>query len=262
MKNSLRKISQQIPHLCSNMKSRFLLLWALPTYYKNGLIKWLPTYYEDGLITWQYTDFMKDDWFVACYDSAVNDGLSVADKIHWRVHTLCWAALRGKELEGDFIECGVNRGFCSKITMDYVGFKQLPKTFFLMDTYGGLSAKYSTENELKFSKLMRYEPCYEEVKSTFKDYANVKIIRGAIPDTLQEVTSEKIAYLSIDMNCVIPEIAAAEYFWDKLVPGAVIVLDDYGGVGHEGQKNAFNEFAKRKGAPILCLPTGQGLIIK
>jgi len=64
------------------------------------------------------------------------------------------------------------------------------------------------------------------------------------------------------MNCVIPEIAAAEYFWDKLVPGAAIVLDDYGWIGCEEQKYAFNEFAKRKGVPILCLPTGQGLIIK
>ena len=262
MRNLLKKTSQQVSHLCRDVKSILLLLWALPTYYKNGLIKWLPAYYEDGLITWQCDDFMKDEWFVACYDSAVSAGLAVADKIHWRVHTLCWAALRGKELEGDFIECGVNKGFCSKITADYVGFKQLQKTFFLMDTYEGLSAKYSTENELKFSKLMRYESCYEEVKNTFKDYANVKIIRGAIPDTLHEVTSEKIAYLSIDMNCVIPEIAAVEYFWDKLVAGATIVLDDYGGVGHEEQKYAFNEFAKRKDVPILCLPTGQGLIIK
>ncbi len=256
MKNFLKKMSQ-IPHFFNNMKS---------------VVGRFPTYYEDGLITWQYSDFMKDEWFMACYDSAVNAGLAVSDKIlwgvavsdkiHWRVHTLCWAALRGKELEGDFIECGVNKGFCSKIIMDYVGFKQLPKTFFLMDTYEGLSAEYGTENELKFNKLRGYEPCYEEVKNTFKDYANVKIIRGAIPDTLQEVTSERIAYLSVDMNCVIPEIAAAEYFWDKLVPGAAIVLDDYGWHGHEEQKYAFNELAKRKGVPILCLPTGQGLIIK
>jgi hypothetical protein len=205
---------------------------------------------------------MKDERFITCYNSAVDAGLAICDKIHWRVHTLCWAALRGKELEGDFIECGVNRGFCSKVVMDYVGFKQLPKTFFLMDTYEGLSAKYSTEYELKANKWNKYEPCYEEVKNTFKDYTNVKIIRGTIPDTLQEVTSEKIAYLSLDMNSVIPEIAAAEYFWNKLVPGAAIVLDDYGFVGLEEQKYAFNEFAKRKGIPILCLPTGQGLIIK
>jgi len=77
MKNFLKKMSQ-IPHFFNDMRS---------------VVGRLPTYYEDDLITWHYSDFMKDEWFVACYDSAVNAGLAVADKIHWRAHTLCWAAL-------------------------------------------------------------------------------------------------------------------------------------------------------------------------
>jgi O-methyltransferase len=64
------------------------------------------------------------------------------------------------------------------------------------------------------------------------------------------------------MNCVIPEIEAAEFFWDKLVCGGVIVLDDYGWKGHHLQKQAFDEFAAKRGIKILSLPTGQGLIIK
>jgi len=68
--------------------------------------------------------------------------------------------------------------------------------------------------------------------------------------------------LHIDMNCTLPEIAAAEYFWDRLVSGAAMLLDDYGHGGHEEQKYAFDGFAKRKGVEILSLPTGQGLIIK
>lgn len=79
---------------------------------------------------------------------------------------------------------------------------------------------------------------------------------------MPQVVSSKIAYLYIDMNYVIPEIAAAEYFWDKLVPGAAIMIDDYGHAGHEEQKCAFGDFAKRKNVLLLCLPTGQGLIIK
>lgn len=90
----------------------------------------------------------------------------------------------------------------------------------------------------------------------------MKFIKGAIPETLPQVDSDKIAYLHIDMNCVEPEIAAVEYFWDKLVSGAIVVLDDYGHAGHEEQRYAFNDFVKRKNVPILCLPTGQGLIIK
>ena len=64
------------------------------------------------------------------------------------------------------------------------------------------------------------------------------------------------------MNCAAPEIAAAEFFRDNLVSGAVIVLDDYGWKGYIEQKKAFDDFASRKGVQVLSLPTGQGLIFK
>ena len=55
--------------------------------------------------------------------------------------------------------------------------------------------------------------------------------------------SDKVAYLSIDMNSTIPEIAAAEYFWPKMVNGGVMILDDYGFSKHTNQKIAFDNFA-------------------
>jgi hypothetical protein len=65
------------------------------------------------------------------------------------------------------------------------------------------------------------------------------------------------------MNCVEPEIAAAEFFWDKMSPGGVIVLDDYCYSGHYRLQNrAFQEFAERRNVEVLALPTGQGLIFK
>jgi hypothetical protein len=110
-------------------------------------------------------------------------------------------------------------------------------------------------------KAFEYEECYEAVRGTFEGLP-VVIVRGVVPDTLPQVKADKICYLSIDMNCAAPEIAAAEYFWEKLVPGAVIVLDDYGWEPHYEQKLAFDRFAARKGAMVLSLPTGQGLIFK
>lgn len=239
------------------------------------LLPFTPAYNQDGLITAHNSDFMKDELFKRSYDLAVREGLHVSDKIHWRAHVVCWAASIARNLEGDFVECGVNKGFLSRIVMEYIGFKDLKKTFYLMDTFEGFSEKYLTDKEKNKLKKWKastggdepwyrgfYNPCYKIVIKAFSDFNNVRIIRGPIPDTLPEATPQKVAYLSIDMNCVIPEIAAAEYFWDKMVPGAIMVLDDYGWAGHEEQKKAFDEFGKRKGVAILSLPTGQGLIIK
>ncbi|MBA4358074.1 MAG: MtfD protein, partial [Desulfovibrio sp.] len=107
-----------------------------------------------------------------------------------------------------------------------------------------------------------YTECYGAVQETFKGYPNVRVVQGIIPASLAQVTSEQVSYLSIDMNCVVPEIAAAEFFWDRLVSGAVMVLDDYGFELHEPQKRAFDAFAARRGVQVLSMPTGQGLIFK
>jgi hypothetical protein len=64
------------------------------------------------------------------------------------------------------------------------------------------------------------------------------------------------------MNCSTPEVAAAEFFWERLVPGALLLLDDYAYRGYRPQKVAMDRFAQTKASKILSLPTGQGLLIK
>ena len=58
------------------------------------------------------------------------------------------------------------------------------------------------------------------------------------------------------------EIAALEYFWDKLRLGAPVVLDDYGKAKFVEQKRAMDAFAARRGVKLLNLPTGKGLLLK
>ena len=59
------------------------------------------------------------------------------------------------------------------------------------------------------------------------------------------------------MNCSTPEVAAAHFFWERLVPGALMLLDDYA-YRHKVE----GRFAQAKTNNILSLPTGQGLLIK
>jgi hypothetical protein len=220
-------------------------------------------YNQDGLATAHNADFMTDPRFAAAYAAGKSTGSWTFGDLHWRAYIVCWAAERGAALEGDFVECGVNRGGYALSVITYLDFGRLPKTFFLLDTYEGLVERYiSPEERAHGVREGEYEPCYEAVLTTFSPYANVKIIKGAVPETLPEVTAEKIAFLSLDMNTRDPEIAAAERFWDRLVSGAAIVLDDYGWAKHYEQKRAFDEFARARGVQVLALPTGQGLILK
>jgi hypothetical protein len=110
--------------------------------------------------------------------------------------------------------------------------------------------------------LAMYEECFERSQNNFRPFPRARLVRGLVPDTLSTVSIDQVCYLSIDMNIVLPELAAMEFFWDKLVPGATVIIDDYGWANFKLQQEAHDRFAATKGVPILLLPTGQGLMIK
>jgi O-methyltransferase len=226
------------------------------------VLPYKPSYCEDGLATVHSCGFIDDPLFSAAYSKGVQTGSW--DGIRWRAHVYSWLALQAFRLPGDFVECGVNKGGYARMTFEYLPLAQSEKSFYLLDTFNGFAMELLSRDELVrgVPDAYDYAECFEEVKKTFAPFSNAILVRGRIPDTLDQVRSEQIAFLSIDMNCVQPEIAAAEYFWDRLAPGAFVLLDDYGHPLHVAQKVAFDEFALRKNVKILHLPTEQGVMMK
>jgi hypothetical protein len=222
------------------------------------------TYNQDGLISIHNADFLRDARFVAAYRRGAT--AAGADySFHWRVHIGLWAAGHAARLPGDFVECGVNRGFMSSAVMHHLDWNSLGKRFILMDTFKGLDEAFISEEERalgRSSAYNNYTECYEQAVANFAEFRNVEIIRGSIPLTLSCADTHAVCFLHLDMNCVIPEVAAIEYFWDRLVPGAVVLLDDYGSRDYAPQKRGMDGFAAKRGVSILSLPTGQGLILK
>jgi hypothetical protein len=206
-------------------------------------------------------DFCEDPRFVAAYKKGRSTGSWGKVDLRWRAYTACWAAELALRLPGDFVECGVNRGGLALAVMEYVNFKATNKQFFLVDTFCGFPEEM--RNTAAVVNANSYDDCYPQVVETFRPFQQVRIIRGSVPTALEEVDAEKVCYLSVDMNCSEPEIAALRFFWPKLVAGAMVVLDDYAySEYYRRQKDAFDALGKELGFRVLSLPTGQGLIIK
>jgi hypothetical protein len=221
------------------------------------------TYDSDGLRTWHVADFLNDPRFQRAYRLGKATGSWGAADIEWRAYVACWAAAKGVPLEGDFIECGVYRGGLARAVMEYIDFAHLPqKRFYLLDTFCG----FPPDHRPLAAAVHRdhyTDDCFADVSRTFAPFPNAVLVRGAVPATLAQVDAKMVCYLSIDMNCAEPEIAAAEHFWDRMSSGAVMVLDDYAySEAYHRQKVAFDTFARARGVPVLCLPTGQGLVFK
>ena len=226
-------------------------------------------YDQDGLRSVHNHDFMKDALFCKAYERGCRAASDY--RWHWRVHIALWAASAACKVGGDFVECGVNRGFLSSAIMESLNWDALKRTFYLLDTFAGLDLRNVSDEDRKHGALVKNESALqsgfyvkgvESVKSNFSQWTNVRIIEGSIPETLDQVDTRSVAYLHLDMNCSPPEIAAISFFWDRLLPGAIVLLDDYAYHGYEAQKAAMDTFAQQKNVMIASLPTGQGLLLK
>ena len=245
------------------------------------------TYYDqDSLRTNHNHEFILDPKFIEAYNrackaqgsmkSAAKDMFDNNSKEpeyhwHWRVHIGLWVALQASMLNGDFVECGVNRGMLSSGIMKYLNWDSLGKKFYLIDTFRGIDQSlltqpekeegYSEKNEQLLSSGF-YVSGVESVKENFSEWKNITIVEGTVPQVLKNLDVGAVAYLHLDMNNATPEMAALEFFWDFLIPGAFILMDDYAYNGYHNQKLGLDEVARKKGVKIASLPTGQGLLIK
>jgi hypothetical protein len=215
-------------------------------------------YDEDGLTTVNAAPFLFDPEFQRAYAAGEATGSWGGGSIRWRAHVFLWATGEALKVPGDFVECGVNRGGLSMTAMRRHDWKAVQKRFFLLDTFEGFDARFPPADLEHWD----YQSTYDEVCDRFRPFGNVEVIRGPVPDTLDQVTSERFAFVHIDMNSVVPEKAALEFFWPKLSPGGMLIMDDYGFKGHEDQQRMHDEFAAANGFRILALPTGQGLAVK
>jgi Macrocin-O-methyltransferase (TylF) len=229
-------------------------------------------YAQDGLISVHAHTFMRDPAFIRAYARGVKAiGGTDTYRWHWRIHVGLWAAKVASALVGDFVECGVNRGFLSSAIMEFLDWNSLERDFFLLDTFTGLDPRFVSDLERERGALRAntenlrsgfYVHGVEEVRANFAEWPRARIIEGPVPETLQRVTSSRIAFLHLDMNSAPPEVAAITWFWERLVPGAPVLLDDYAYLGYTPQRLAMDEFARAHGVAVCSLPTGQGLILK
>lgn len=229
------------------------------------------SYARDGLFTYHDARFRNDSAFQAAYARGVKASQGVDPRMEWRLHVALWVAGAALQAPGDFVECGVNAGFVSSGIMQYLDWRRVAKRFFLIDTFNGpVLAQYSADEIREGRRSIAEEAVrrgayvtdLERVRANYAEWPNASVVQGTIPNILPSTGIESVAFLHLDMNCAYPERAALEHFWERLSPGAMVLLDDYAYFGNRLQGEAIDQAALSLGTQVLALPTGQGLIIK
>lgn len=209
----------------------------------------------DNLFTWQRNNSMLEDKpFRRAWEENL---LNPSDEaIVWRRYILACAAYHCLHVPGDFVECGVYVGTGIKTVMDYLGGPEFPKTFWGYDTYD-----YNPVEGHAFAG--QQEGLYDAVCERFKEYSQVRLVKGFLPQSFENNIPDQVAFLHIDLNNVEGEIAVLDTLFERVSPGGIVILDDYEWSGpYRPQKQQEDQWFDQRRYRIFPLPTGQGVVLK
>jgi hypothetical protein len=213
------------------------------------------SYLGDNLFAWMRNlSALDDEAFRRAWQTNI---LNPSDEaILWRRYILCCAAYHCMHVQGDFVECGVLFGSGVKTVIDYFGKDRFTKLFWAFDSFESHPvAGHAFEGQ---------EPgLLDKVRSRFAGYENIRLIPGLLPDSLQDNSPERIAYLHIDLNSAEFEIAVLDRLFDRVTAGGIVILDDYEWSGvYRDQKISEDAWFEARQYRVFPLPTGQGIVLK
>ena len=168
-------------------------------------------------------------------------------------------AVINQGIEGDFVETGTWQGGCSVVmrAVNAVMGDTVHRANWLFDTFEGLPAFDERDTEVEKSltnpsdRKMDPEGSYafegglDTVKRHFidllgDDFINLNFQKGFFKDTVPVAKVEKIAMLRLDGDMYSSTMDVLNVFYDKVVSGGYIIIDDY---GHWPQcKKAIHDF--------------------
>jgi hypothetical protein len=150
-------------------------------------------------------------------------------------------------LPGSVAEVGVWRGKGAKFLA-----QNLPeRTIHLFDTFAGMPREDILE--IDGDIWDRYEHnALKHVKAFLSAFEGLQFHPGVFPDTGSEISpSERFCLVSIDVDIHKPTLAACEFFYPRMVPGGVMVLNDYNCSKCKGATLAINNFFADKPEDVI-----------
>jgi hypothetical protein len=159
-------------------------------------------------------------------------------------------------LDGDTAEAGVYEGGSSWIMCQARGPRS---THWAFDSFEGLSAPSPRDGDFWSAGDLASS---ETGARALLEPLGAVVLRGWIPEVFAESSIERLVFAHVDVDIRDPTLASFEYFYDLVVPGGVIVCDDYGFAPCSGAKEAVDEFMGDRPENVIHCPTGQGVVIK
>ena len=163
-----------------------------------------------------------------------------------------------RELPGDTAECGAYAGASSYFICRAM--RDAGKTHHVFDSFEGLPEP--SEHDGRHWKARDLALDESVLRRNLEEFDFVRVHKGWIPDTFPAVAERTFCFVHVDVDLYAPTREALAFFYQRLVPGGVLLLDDYGFRTCPGVRRATDEFVCDKEEALVHVPTGQAFLVK
>ena len=185
-----------------------------------------------------------------------NDRADLARLVAFIEHA---AIVEGEALPGSVAELGVYRGTTARLLHEL-----LPgRTLWLFDTFEGFDERDVAGDPGATSGSFRFtDTSLEAVLRHIGRSTRVRACKGRFPETAVAVpAAERFAFVHLDADLQKPTADALEFFYPRMVPGAVLMVHDYGSRAWPGVAAAVDAFFADKPESPVRIPDRSGSVV-
>jgi O-methyltransferase len=208
-------------------------------------------------------DFKLTQFGAIGLDQVLDD---ILHQLMWRHYIVFWSACYASRStvcpRKNLVECGVCDGMTAFFAMRAARLTSQCKAF-LYDAWTAMKTEDLLDSEKRNAGAYGYLDLENTKRNLIEFQHDTAFIKGRIPDSFKTSDNPtEVVWIHIDLNSSLPTAAALQFFFDRIVPGGVVLLDDYAGHGYEDTKLAVDQFFSGKNGVLFPLPTGQAIFFK
>jgi O-methyltransferase len=164
---------------------------------------------------------------------------------------------------GDLIEVGVWRGGTGALIAQRARLCGLAEPVFLCDTFTGIVKAGAQDAWYLGGEHADADAAGVRGLLARLGLENVEVLEGVFPDDLgADLADRRFRFCHLDVDVYRSTRDAFEWVWERLVPGGIVVFDDYGMASCDGVRQFVDEERSKPDRVVVHNLNGHAIAIK
>ena len=185
-------------------------------------------------------DFRQEAGFAETAGVVIDEGRTL---LHYNRLLILWQAVKNTfPLRQAVAEVGSYRGGSARfLALAFAHFGAHPPIH-IFDTFSGHPNQVHADKDGPHAVGLFSDTSLADVSAYLAGSPNIVIHDGRFEERCETVADQRFALVHIDVDIFASTVSCLEFFWPRLLPNGVIVIDDYGFTTCRGLKEAVDQF--------------------